>query len=860
MDEERARRFDLSRPLLFRMLLVRLGAARGDRLVVGRHLILWDGWSAWLFLDQLFALYESGGDPAGLARPGSYRDYLTWLERQDGTEATRAWRAALAGFDEPTLLVPAVDDRGLQPVIPEHLDAVLAPAAAERLRDTARRHGLTPNTVLNAAWGLVLASATGRSDIVFGTTVAGRPSEVPDVENVIGMFLNTVPARIALDPREPVLGLLRRIQGERLELMPHEYLGLGVLQAETGHRRLFDTLFVLRNADTDERLAALRDRHGATAVANVDATHYPANLVVTPGERVRVTLAYRPDLLDEAYARGLLDRFVLLVDRLVADPAAPVGSLDALLPAEAAALAREEAGRRQPVPHETVADMLAAQAARTPDATALVCGARTVTYAELDARCNRMARLLIARGARPETVVALGLPRSIDTVVALFAVLRTGAAYLPLELDHPAERLSQTLADARPLLLLSTRAVSGTLTGATPRVLLDAPEVAAELAGLPADPVHVSFSLDHPAYVIYTSGSTGRPKGVVTPYAGLTNMQLNHQKEIFAPAIAAAGGRRLRIAHTVSFAFDMSWEELLWLVEGHEVHICDEELRRDATALVAYCEEHRVDVVNVTPTYAHLLIEEGLLEGAPAAAGAARRRGGHRGGLEHPAGHRGDVRLQSVRAHRVHHQHPRRRHPRQRHTHRGPPDPRHPGPRPGPLAAAGAGRRGGRAVHRRRGPGPRLPRPAGADGRAVRGRPPRAARRTRLPHRRPGAPAARRQPGLPRPHRRPGQDPRPPGGARRDRDGARAAPRGVPGRRRRPRRHRRPRHQAPGRLRRPGRPRRRGRPAGRAGADRRVAGHLLGRVHRDRHRRPYRGLRRLGQLLRRRADPAGAHA
>ncbi|MBG0857036.1 amino acid adenylation domain-containing protein [Streptomyces spinoverrucosus] len=612
LDEERARRFDLTRPLLFRMLLVRLGETRGDRLVVGRHLILWDGWSAWLFLDQLFALYDSGGDPAGLARPGSYRDYLTWLEGQDDTDATRAWRAALAGFDEPTLLVPAVDERGLEPVIPEHLDAVLAPEATERLRDTARRHGLTLNTVLNAAWGLVLASATGRTDIVFGTTVAGRPSEVPDVENVIGMFLNTVPARIAFDPREPVLDLLRRIQGERLALMPHEYLGLGVVQAETGHRRLFDTLFVLRNADTDERLAELRDRHGATAVANVDATHYPANLVVTPGERVRVTLAYRPDLLDDTYARSLLDRFVLLVDRLVADPAAAVGSLDPLLPAEAAALAREEAAQRQPVPHETVADMLAAQAARTPEATALVFGAQTVTYAELDTRCDQMARLLTARGAGPEKVVALGLPRSIDMVVALFAVLRTGAAYLPLELDHPAERLSLTLADARPLLLLTTEAVSRTLTGDVPRVLLDDP---ATLRGLAGDPVARVFSLDHPAYVIYTSGSTGRPKGVVTPYVGLTNMQLNHQREIFAPAIASAGGRRLRIAHTVSFAFDMSWEELLWLVEGHEVHICDEELRRDATALVAYCEEHRVDVVNVTPTYAHLLIEEGLLEG-----------------------------------------------------------------------------------------------------------------------------------------------------------------------------------------------------------------------------------------------------
>ncbi|MCX4767683.1 non-ribosomal peptide synthase/polyketide synthase [Streptomyces sp. NBC_01275] len=613
-DAERNRRFDLSAPPLFRLLLLRLGAERGDRLVIGRHLILWDGWSAWLFLDELFALYEAGGDANTLPAPGSYRDYLTWLEQQDDSVATAAWRTALAGLDEPTLLAPTAAD-GLEPVIPDQLDIHLSAELGDRLREVGPAHGLTLNTLLNAAWGLTLASATGRADVVFGTTVAGRPSEVPDVGNIIGLFLNTVPTRIALEPAEPVLGLLRRIQGERLDLMPYEHLSLGVLQAETGHRKLFDTLFVLRNNDTEERLADLRTRHGATAVANVDATHYPANLVVTPGRRIAVTLTHRPDLVPVDRARALLDRFALLLDRLTADLTAPVGSLDALLPAEHEALRRESAASRVPDPEDTVADLLAAQAGRTPDARALVFGERTLTYAELDAAVDRMARLLIDRGAGPEKVVALGLPRSLDMVVALFAVLRTGAAYLPLELDHPADRLSLMLADARPLLLLTTTAVSATLDGDMPRVLLDDPQTKRELAAQPDAPVRLRFSLEHPAYVIYTSGSTGRPKGVVTPYRGLTNMQLNHQKEIFEPAIASAGGRRLRIAHTVSFAFDMSWEELLWLVEGHEVHVCDEELRRDAEALVAYCERHRVDVVNVTPTYARLLIEQGLLEG-----------------------------------------------------------------------------------------------------------------------------------------------------------------------------------------------------------------------------------------------------
>ena len=248
-----------------------------------------------------------------------------------------------------------------------------------------------------------------------------------------------------------------------------------------------------------------------------------------------------------------------------------------------------------------------------------------LSYAELAARIHRLARLLIDRGAGPEEVVALALPRSTEMVVALFAVLSTGAAYMPLDSAHPAERLGLMLDDARPLLVLTTGGAAATLpsTAGAQRLRLDDRDVLAALAALPGhdlgDDERPDFArslphrLEHLAYVIYTSGSTGRPKGVATAHRGLTNMQLNHRAAIFDPVVAAAGGRRLRIAHTVSFSFDMSWEELLWLVEGHELHVCDEELRRDGEELVAYCARHRIDVVNVTPTYAHHLIEQGLL-------------------------------------------------------------------------------------------------------------------------------------------------------------------------------------------------------------------------------------------------------
>jgi amino acid adenylation domain-containing protein/non-ribosomal peptide synthase protein (TIGR01720 family) len=613
MAADRTVRFDLTRAPLCRMQVFRFPDGT-DRLVTMHHLILWDGWSHGRLLEQLLSLYERGGDDRGMPRPGSYRDYLDWLAAQDKDAAKQAWRDALAGLAEPTLVGRA--DTAMRPAIPR---SHVAEVDQARLQATAREAGVTLNALLNAAWALVLAGATGRDDVVFGTTVAGRPPEVPEVESTLGLFLNTVPVRVALDPQETVAQLLRRIQDQRTALMPHEYLGLGELQQVSGHTRLFDTLCVQQNfADIE----ALVDRFGVTPAGGVDATHYPLTLTLNPGERLRVKLMYRPDVFDDDTARVFVDRFTTLLDRLSADPHATVGRLDLLLPDEHAVLAAEWTANEHPVPDDTIADLLAQRAALQPDEQALVFGEETLTYAELDGRVNQLARHLLARGAMPETVVALALPRTTEMVVALFSVLRTGAAYLPLDLDHPVDRLRMMVDDTDPVCLLSMSTVDPALSRGA--VLLDDPEIRAELDTTPdgeiTDAERPLFAhglpgrLEHPAYVIYTSGSTGKPKGVVTPYRGLTNMQLNHRAEIFDPTVSAAG-RRLRIAHTVSFAFDMSWEELLWLVEGHEVHICDEELRRDAEALVAYCERHRIDVVNVTPTYAQLLFEEGLLDG-----------------------------------------------------------------------------------------------------------------------------------------------------------------------------------------------------------------------------------------------------
>ncbi|GAA1085232.1 non-ribosomal peptide synthetase [Nocardiopsis metallicus] len=624
---QRERRFDLARPPLIRHVLVHLPEDR-DILVLTFHHIVMDGWSGELYNAELMDLYLRGGDDTGLPAPRPYRDYLVWLSRQDHQRSVDAWRSALEGVEEGTLVSAA--DTGDTTIMPRTVDGVLAPDLVSRLTELARGTGVTPNTLFLAAWGLVLRSHTGGDDIVFGSTVAGRPPEIDGVDSIVGVFFNTVPVRVRVRPAETVRQLLVRLQGEQADLLAHHHVSLADIQGAVGGQRLFDSLYVQRNIPRDdERYQSVRERTGLESVTGNDATHYPLTLVAQPGEELRLSLAYRTDVVAAEVAQDLYDRVVRLLEQIAAQPDAPVADLNPLpVRAARAALALGE-GVRRALPETTLAGIFEESVRRNPERTALVTRDESLTFAELDERAERLARLLGGLGAGPEARVAIALHRSADWVVTLFAVLKLGAAYVPLDLEHPAARLGHMIADSGPLVTVTTTRAAQHLPGEDAagrstgghRVYLDEPHTVDALAGTdlsqPRPPA--AHRPGHLAYTIFTSGSTGRPKGVEIPYHGLVNMLVNHREEIFGPVVRAQGGRLMRIAHTVSFSFDMSWEELLWLIDGHEVHLMDEELRRDSAALVAYCADHDIDVINVTPSYCGQLIEDGLL--GPSGAG-----------------------------------------------------------------------------------------------------------------------------------------------------------------------------------------------------------------------------------------------
>uniref|UniRef100_UPI0013028AA5 condensation domain-containing protein n=1 Tax=Amycolatopsis kentuckyensis TaxID=218823 RepID=UPI0013028AA5 len=599
--EDRARGFDLARPPLLRFTLVRLGPRR-HCLVLTNHHILMDGWSLPILLGELFTLYADGDD-ARLPAAVPFRDYLAWLAAQDPRPARAAWRALLSEVDEATLVAPPVPP-GRRTVAPSRLVRHLPGETTAAVTRLTRDHDLTLNTVVQGALAVVLGRLTGRRDVVFGSTVAGRPPQLPGVQRMIGLFINTVPVRCRWERAEPVSAVLARLQDDHSRMAAYHHLSLTAIHEAAGLRELFDTVVVVENYPTGPP-AAPAPGLTVTPTWGDDSSHYPLMLVVVPGDRLLLRLDYQADLLGEAEVERIADLLARVLAEITADPHRPVGGLAAVTPAEVGRA--RIGGSPADLPAETVCELFAAQVARGPDASALLFAdtrrnrVENLTYAELNARANRVARALIDAGIRPGSPVAIALPRSPELPVALLAVLKAGAAYLPVDPGYPAERIATMLADAAPPLVLTDRAHAAGLPG--PLFVLDDPATARAIAAADPDDPEVPLTKDSASYVLYTSGSTGVPKGVVGTHGGLVN-----RLHWFATVRAADPGPAIAKA-SLNFV-DGSTELLGPLVHGGQVLLADDATAADPAALGDLLATHRAGSLTAVPSLLTAMLDE----------------------------------------------------------------------------------------------------------------------------------------------------------------------------------------------------------------------------------------------------------
>jgi amino acid adenylation domain-containing protein/non-ribosomal peptide synthase protein (TIGR01720 family) len=598
MRADRVRGFDLTAPPLVRFTLVRLGGRR-YRFILTNHHILLDGWSMAVLLRELFTLYIQRGDDAGLPRVTPYRDYLGWIAVQNRDDALKSWASALDGVEDATLLAP--DRRGGPVEAPHYHGHELAERLTSDISELARRHELTVNTVVQGAWGILLGRLTGRDDVVFGGTVSGRPPEIPGMENLVGLFINTLPVRVRLDPSGSLLDLLRRLQEQQADLMNAQHIGLTDIQALVGVGELFDTITVSENYPVDaegfsEPVEGLR----VVGVHTTDDNHYPLSLAVLPGTRMHLRMGYRSDLFDRAAVERIALRLQRILEAIVADPELLLGRLDVLTDDERALLAPGAA--RDELPARTVPSLFEAVVAENPGADAVLFKDTALSYGRLNARANRLARELVARGVGPGRFVALALPRSPELVTAQLAVLKAGGAYLPVDPDYPADRISYILGDAAPALLLTSSAVTlpAEAAAAVATLRLDDSALAAAVDAHPdgdltdADRAAATSTAD-PAYLIYTSGSTGRPKGVVVTHSGAASLVAS-QVERFE---VGPGSRVLQFA---SPSFDAAfWELVMGLLTGAALVVAPAEDLAPGEPLAATVTGHGVTHATIPP-------------------------------------------------------------------------------------------------------------------------------------------------------------------------------------------------------------------------------------------------------------------
>ncbi|MCP4662247.1 MAG: amino acid adenylation domain-containing protein, partial [bacterium] len=629
LEADRQRGFDFSRAPLMRLRLFRL-AGKPWWFTWSYHHVLLDGWSIPRLLGELLVLYRSlsAGQSPELAPVRPYRDYVLWLEGQDRRRAEAFWRASLRGASSPTPLPydrpPAGTPEGNEEI--RGIPFELPETSSAQLESLARRHRLTVNTLVQAAWALVLGRYGGRDDVVFGATFSDRPAEIEGVEAMVGCFINTLAVRVRVAPEDRLLPWLRELQAWNVEMRQYGYVQLFELREWSevpGGEQLFESILVFENLPAEESIdmeassIALGPGVELEPVQGFARTHYGLVLVVVPRSRLGLSLAYDARLFDASTAGRMLASLTSLLGRFVDHPEERVVDLWGHSAAERHQLLVEWNDTAVAVAETTsVISLVEAQVDRTPEAVAVVSQDGCLSYRELDRRANRLANHLRALGVGPGTLVGVFVVRSAEMVPALLGVLKAGAAYVPLDPLYPERRLALILEETRtPVVLTLARLVGDLPRGRTTPICLDADWP--QIAGCSPQRPGVAPATGSPAYVIYTSGSTGRPKGVVIPERALATYV-----ETAAAEFAIAGGDR--VLQFASVTFDTSAEEIFpTLTRGAALVLRSEEMLESPAVFLATCRRWGITVLDLPTAYWHQLVAA-IESEAPALPGELR--------------------------------------------------------------------------------------------------------------------------------------------------------------------------------------------------------------------------------------------
>lgn len=658
LAQDRAAGFEFSRAPLMRVTLLRTGED-AYYFIWSSHHILLDGWCSQLLFGEIFTRYDAyhHGKEVKLVRPRPYRDYIVWLKQQDLKLAEDFWRRELRGFTSPTTLP---FDRGLESRREEQLQEQVIWISREtttELETLARNMQVTMSVLIQGVWALILSRYSGQQDVVFGLVVSGRSAPLPEIESMIGLFINTLPVRTQISGAETVRAFLKRLQAWQAKASEYEYSPLMDVQGWSEVPRgasLFDSTLSFQNYPVD---AGIPEQTGSTLqiseVSTFTKSHYPLRVLAVPGAELFLRLTSDAGRFRAADILRISQHLQLLLAAMAANPEKRLGELEMLTAAErqqilvewnttagdydrphcAPKIFEKQMGRGQtpsgaleltrrgelksPLaewdkpekrPSETrlIHELVGEQARVRPESIAVIYREWQLSYRELESRSNQLANHLRSFGVEPDCVVGLCLDRSIEMMIGLLGILKAGGAYLPLTIGQPVDRLGIMLEDAGAKVIVTKRpAIENLPVGQRKVVTLD--EDWEQIAGCSRKAPAVEVSQENLIYVIYTSGSTGKPKGVMIKHGSVLNLLEGLERTIYKGEV-----EDLTVSMNAPLAFDSSVKQVIQLGRGRTLCIVPEDDRVDPESMLEYIKDNGIDVLDCTPSHLRVLVEAGL--------------------------------------------------------------------------------------------------------------------------------------------------------------------------------------------------------------------------------------------------------
>jgi amino acid adenylation domain-containing protein len=603
MNDDKKIGFDLAKGPMMRLFMFELAKCKYFFLWSYHHILL-DGWCLQPILTDFFTSYMSlakGQVLPRLPRP-SYREYISWLARQDKDKAQAFWKQYLKGFDATTPLMydnPRTNEISVREKQIEVTDELSA-----RIEEFARSQRTTQSAFIQSIWAVLLYRYSGLNDLVFGLTVSGRPATLKGSDAIIGLCINTLPVRAVIEPMQSYKDFLGKFKESTASVMDYEYSFLPdikVCSAVPASENLFNSLVVFENYPMEKDIFDIGTDIKVSEFKAREATNFDITLVALPRKNLKLIFSYNAEKFEDETIQRMMGHFSSIIEDVLADPGKAIENIKILSSNEEHQLLNEFNDTAAGYPGEiTIHGLFEEQVLKTPDNIAAVFEDSSITYFKLNEKANQLAYLLRSKGVGRQSIVAMVLNKSLDMIVSIMAILKSGAAYLPIDPDYPADRIEFMLEDSNAAVLLTTRDLQTRVLFKRERIFIDEMDV---FNGKSDNPENINSPLDM-AYIIYTSGTTGKPKGVIIEHRNIVRLLFNdknlfdfNEKDVWT------------MFHSYCFDFSV-WEMYGALLSGGKLIVVPKAVSRDPERYLEILKKHKVTILNQTPSAFYNLSDE----------------------------------------------------------------------------------------------------------------------------------------------------------------------------------------------------------------------------------------------------------